>query len=223
MPIAPWRATSIQIRSERATQAADNAEAKAVLGRNMERLLGLITEACKSAERPDLVVFPEFALSGPPLGMPVPQWIERACSSIPGPLTAPLQALAAKLGIYISGNLFEAPPEWPGRYFNSSFLIDRKGEIILNYRRINTAAFPSPHDFMTDYLAATPQGEGLPGGGDRARPAGGDPLRRDQRARGRARLHDAGRRGHPPPDQLEILGERRRRPRSPAPPRTWST
>jgi predicted amidohydrolase len=162
MAIAPWRATSIQMRSERATQAADNAEARAVVERNMERLLGLITRAAESAERPDLVVFPEFALQGPPLGMPVPQWIERACSSIPGPLTAPLQALAAKLGIYISGNLFEAPPEWPGRYFNSSFLIDRKGNVILNYRRINTAAFPSPHDFMTDYLAATPREKVFP-------------------------------------------------------------
>jgi predicted amidohydrolase len=162
MPIAPWRATSIQMRSERATQAADNIEAKAVLARNTERLLSLITAACESKSRPDLVVFPEFALQGPPLGMPVPAWIERACSSIPGPLTKPLQELAAKLGVFIAGNLFEAPPEWPGRYFNSSFLIDRKGEVILTYRRINTAAFPSPHDFMTDYLAATPREQVFP-------------------------------------------------------------
>src|SRR5690606_6358742 len=54
-----------------------------------------------------------------------------------------------------SGYLFEAPPEWPGRYFNISFIIDRSGEVILNYRRLNTAAFPSVHDFMTDYLAST--------------------------------------------------------------------
>ena len=58
------------------------------------------------------------------------------------------------------------------------------------------------HDRLPRRHAA---GEGVPGGRDRARPAGGDPLRRDQRAGGRPRLHDAGRRGHPPPDQLEIL------------------
>jgi predicted amidohydrolase len=162
MPIAPWRATSIQMRSERATQAADNAEAKAVLARNTERLLGLISKAAESENRPDLVVFPEFALQGPPLGMHIPRWIERACSSIPGPLTRPLQEHAKKLGIYISGNLFEAPPEWPGRYFNSSFIIDRNGEVILVYRRLNTAAFPSPHDFMADYLAATPREKVFP-------------------------------------------------------------
>lgn len=162
MPISPWRATSIQMLSERACQAADNTEARAVIGRNAERLAGLITEACESDTPPDLVVFPEFAMQGPPLGMSVPDWIERACSSIPGPLTEGLQEVAARHGVFIAGNLFEAPPEWPGRYFNSSFLIDRKGEVILNYRRINTAAFPSPHDFMDDYLAATPREKVFP-------------------------------------------------------------
>jgi predicted amidohydrolase len=148
--------------SERATQAADEAEAKAVLGRNVQRLLHHIRAACESAEKPDLVVFPEFAMQGPPLGMAVPDWIVRACSSIPGPLTEPLQTLAAELGIFIAGNLFEAPPEWPGRYFNSSFLINRKGEIILNYRRVNTAAFPSVHDFMSEYLEVTPPDQVFP-------------------------------------------------------------
>ena len=145
-----------------ARAGVDEAEAKAVLQRNLERLVSLIRKACDSAERPNLVVFPEFALQGPPLGMAVPEWIKRACSSIPGPLTEPLQALAAELGIFIAGNLFEAPPEWPGRYFNSSFLIDRKGEIILNYRRVNTAAFPSVHDFMSDYLEVTPPDKVFP-------------------------------------------------------------
>jgi predicted amidohydrolase len=162
MAIAPWRATCIQMLSERATQAVDETEARAVLDRNVQRLLAHIRAACNSPEKPDLVVFPEFAMQGPPLGMAVPDWIKRACSSIPGPLTEPLQKLAAELGIFIAGNLFEAPPEWPGRYFNSSFLIDRKGEIILNYRRVNTAAFPSVHDFMSDYLEVTPPDQVFP-------------------------------------------------------------
>jgi len=156
MTIRPWRATAIQMRSERATQAADAAAARAVIAGNLDRLIRLIETASTSPAKPDLVVFPEFALQGPPLGRPVAEWIDWACATIPGPLTEPLQALARRERIYIAGNLFEAPPEWPGRYFNSSFLIDRNGEVILNYRRVNTAAFPSVHDFMTDYLAATP-------------------------------------------------------------------
>lgn len=157
MAVRPWRATCIQMRSERACQASDETAARQVIQRNVDRLVGLIERACASPERPDLVVFPEFAMQGPPLHMGVADWIARAGSSIPGPLTEPLQAVARRERIFIAGNLFEAPPEWPGRYFNSSFLIDPSGEVILNYRRVNTAAFPSVHDFMTDYLAATPQ------------------------------------------------------------------
>ncbi len=162
MAIRPWRATSIQMRSERASQAPDDAAAKAVIQRNTERLISLIEQACDSDEKPDLVVFPEFAMQGPPLHMGVREWIARACSPIPGPLTAPLQKLAKERGIFICGNMFEAPTEWPGRYFNSSFIIDRTGEVILNYRRLNTAAFPSVHDFMSAYLAVTPKEKQFP-------------------------------------------------------------
>ncbi len=162
MAIKPWRATSIQMRSERASQAPDNGAAKVVIQRNTDRLVQMIEAACDSDKKPDLVVFPEFAMQGPPLHMGVGEWIERACSPIPGPLTAPLQELARRRGIFICGNMFEAPTEWPGRYFNSSFIIDRTGEVILNYRRLNTAAFPSVHDFMSAYLAVTPLEQQFP-------------------------------------------------------------
>jgi predicted amidohydrolase len=64
-----------------------------------------------------------------------------------------LQSLAHRRQIYIGAHQFEGDPEWPGRYFNTSFLIDANGTVILRYRRVNTAAFPSPHDFMDAYLA----------------------------------------------------------------------
>ncbi len=162
MPIEPWRATCIQMRSERASQAPDDAAAREVIARNQARLVGLIEKALAGPQRPDLVVFPEFGMQGPPLGMGVADWIARACGPVDGPLTEPLRALAKREGIYISGNIFEAPEEWPGRYFNSSFIIGPSGEVILNYRRVNTAAFPSVHDFMTDYLKVTPQEQVLP-------------------------------------------------------------
>ncbi|MDB5531102.1 MAG: putative amidohydrolase [Devosia sp.] len=162
MPIKPWRATCIQMRSERASQAPDDATASQVIQRNIDRLVSLIEQACDSNEAPDLVVFPEFAMQGPPLKMRPAEWIARACYPFPGRLTQPLQELARRRGIFIAGNAFEAPPEWPGRYFNSSFLINRDGEIVLHYRRLNTAAFPSVHDFLSSYTAATPQENWFP-------------------------------------------------------------
>ncbi|MDE1156997.1 MAG: amidohydrolase [Neorhizobium sp.] len=162
MKIKPWRATSIQMKSQRAVDAPDNNAARAVIEANIAHFTDMVLAACNSAQRPDLVLFPEFGMQGPPLEMPVADWIERACDTIPGWQTAPLQALAREQGIFIAGNMFEKDPKWPGRYFNTSFLIDKAGEVVAIYKRINTAAFPSPHDFLDAYLAETPLSEVFP-------------------------------------------------------------
>jgi predicted amidohydrolase len=153
MRIAPWRASCIQMRSKLSVKAADRLGAWAIIKENIDHALGLIDAATQSAEPPALVVLPEFALQGPPHGLPAADWIKKACCPIPGAITEPLQALARRRQIYVGAHQFESDPEWPGRYFNTSFLIDPNGALILRYRRVNTAAFPSPHDFMDAYLA----------------------------------------------------------------------
>ena len=150
--IAPWRATCIQTRSRLAVKGSNRLAAWAIIKENIDHALGLIDATTQSAEPPALVVLPEFALQGPPHGLPAADWIEKACCPIPGAITEPLQGLARRRQIYIGAHQFESDPEWPGRYFNTSFLIDPDGDVILRYRRVNTAAFPSPHDFMDAYL-----------------------------------------------------------------------
>src|SRR5262249_33120986 len=153
MPIKPWRATCIQMNSVLATKAADCAAAWSVIRGNVDGAGGLIEAACGHADSPKVVVLPEFALQGPPHGGTVREWIDKACYPIPGPITAPLAKLAIRYGIYIAGNQFELDETWPGRFFNCCFLINPKGEVILRFRRINTASWPSPHDFMEAYFA----------------------------------------------------------------------
>lgn len=153
MAIKSWRATSIQTRSNIAVKAPDRAGAWNIINGNVANIVRLIEAATQSATPPDLVVLPEFSMQGPPHGMPAASWIDLACCTIPGSITQPLQALARERKIYIGGHQFESDPEWPGRYFNSCFLIDPSGAVILRYRRVNTAAFPSPHDFMDPYCA----------------------------------------------------------------------
>jgi predicted amidohydrolase len=153
MPIAPWRATCIQMKSRLATKAPDRAAAWSIIEANIERGAAMTAAACAGADPPKLVVLPEFAFQGPPHGGTVAEWIAKSCYPIPGPITEPLQALAREHGIYIAGNQFEIDPRWPGRFFNCCFLIDPAGEVILRYRRINTASWPSPHDFMDAYVA----------------------------------------------------------------------
>jgi predicted amidohydrolase len=116
--------------------------------------IGHATEMIRKAagEGAQLVVLPEFALQGPPRGETVDDWIDKACYSVPGRITEPLQTLAQELRLFIAGNQFEADPEWPHRHFNTSFLIDPSGEVILRYRRVHTAQWVSPHDFLDAYI-----------------------------------------------------------------------
>lgn len=153
MSIPSWRATCIQMPSKLTTNAASQDAAWSIINDNIGEAVRLIEQALASDLPPKLVVLPEFALQGPPHGLPVAEWMDKAVYPIPGRITAPLQALAKSRGIFIAGNQFESDPQWPGRFFNSCFLIDPKGEVILRFRRINTASWPSPHDFIDDYVA----------------------------------------------------------------------
>jgi len=150
--IRPWRATCIQMKSRLATKAGDRDAAWKIIRGNIDRAVAMIKAVCAGSRPPGLVVLPEFAMQGPPHGGTVADWIAKACCPIPGPISAPLQALARELDIYIAANQFEVDPHWPGRFFNSCFLIDPNGEVLLRFRRINTASWPSPHDLMDAYI-----------------------------------------------------------------------
>lgn len=154
MAIKPWRATCIQMTSTAASDAKSNAEAWDIIESNVQRAVALIEAACAGENSPKMVVLPEFAFQGPPRATPVSAWIERACTTIPGAITDRFATLARRFGIYIAGNHFEVDPRWPNRFFNSCFLLDPKGEIILRYRRVNTATWTSPHDILDEYHKA---------------------------------------------------------------------
>jgi len=154
MSIQPWRATCVQMPSQLAARADTADAARSIIESNLAVAVAAIEAACDGPLPPDLVVLPEFGLQGPPHHHDVEAWMALACGTIPGPMTEPLQAIARQRGIFIAGNLFEVDPRWPGRFFNSCFLIDDSGEIILRFRRINTAMWPSPHDFMDAYFEA---------------------------------------------------------------------
>lgn len=154
MIVEPWRATCIQMTSAVASDAPDRNAAWAVIEANLAHAITLIEAACDGPTPPRLVVLPEFVFQGPPRATPVSQWIDKACATIPGPITDRLAEVAKRRGIYIAGNHFEVEPRWPDRYFNSSFLLDDQGQVILRYRRINTASWTSPHDILDAYRDA---------------------------------------------------------------------
>jgi predicted amidohydrolase len=151
-PIQSWYAAAIQMPTE-ILWPHPAAEVPAVIAANIATATAAVREAVASDPKPSLILLPEYAFTGQPNGGTVAGWLEKGCAPVPGPLTAHFGNLARELGVYIGGNQFESDPEWPDRFFNTSWLVDPEGEVILRYRRVHTAMWCSPHDVWDDYLA----------------------------------------------------------------------
>lgn len=94
----------------------------------------------------DLIVTPEFFIAG-----------GRAPGNIdvvafPGPEIEQVQTLAAKRRIFIAANVYARDSRFPGRYMNTSFIVDRSGDIILKAYRLHSNHSHSPHDFLDEFL-----------------------------------------------------------------------
>ncbi|MDH3380426.1 MAG: hypothetical protein OEQ39_26205, partial [Gammaproteobacteria bacterium] len=120
-------------------------------------LAGLLSKApdCK------LVVLPEFFITGPvsPLGDQLADHAERIGIRIPGPETQALAEFARHQRVYLAAGCFEYDPDWPERFFNTGFIIDDQGELILKYRKLHCGDVmgflpdTTPGSVFTDYVA----------------------------------------------------------------------
>jgi len=75
-----------------------------------------------------LVAFPEFFLTGYTYGVGVDGWL-RASIRIPGPETDGLSEAAVREGVHVAGAAYEVIDGFPGRFFNTAFLIAPNGDV----------------------------------------------------------------------------------------------
>jgi predicted amidohydrolase len=99
-----------------------------------------------------LVVLPEYFMTGFPMGENTGSWQEKACISEGGPEYEALGRVASDQAVYLSGNAYELDPYFPELYFQTSFIINDSGEVILRYRRLVSMFAPTPHDVLDAYL-----------------------------------------------------------------------
>ena len=110
----------------------DNSVDRNVIADNVAHVGELISRShARSGAR--LFVLPQGVFQGCVMRSPE-QWL-RAAISLPGPESQALGAVARRLGVYICASAFEMISAFPGRYFNSGFIVDPSGDLALVYRK----------------------------------------------------------------------------------------
>ncbi len=152
-----WAAVALQMRCDAINRCATAEDARAQMLRSVQRCGDLIqgTRAFVgtfSGDQVRLVVLPEYFLSSFPMGDTPDRWLAYACLADDGPEYEALSQVAQQNGVYLSGNVYESDPHFPGLYFQASFIISDSGERVLRYRRLVSMFAPTPHDVLDRYL-----------------------------------------------------------------------
>jgi predicted amidohydrolase len=152
-PIDSFRALALQVTCHAVNQASDRAEARSLMQKAIDRLAGQIAASiafigadCR------LIVLPEYLLTGFPLGESIAAWAQKACLEMAGAEYETLGQIAQKQKIFLAGNAYELDPHFPSLYFQTCFVIDPSGSVVLRYRRLNSMFAPTPHDVWDKYL-----------------------------------------------------------------------
>ncbi len=151
--IDAFRAVALQVTCHAVNQASNRQEARSLMQQTISRLgqqiaasIAFIGFDCK------LVVLPEYFLTGFPMGESLAVWADKACLEMEGAEYEALGQIAQKQGIFLAGNAYELDRNFPGLYFQTSFVLDPTGSIVLRYRRLNSMFAPTPHDVWDKYL-----------------------------------------------------------------------
>lgn len=148
-----YRALALQVTCHAINQVTDHQEARSLIQQSIARIASQIAASiafigadCR------LIVLPEYFLTGFPMGEPLAVWADKACLEIDGAEYEALGQIAQKQRIFLAGNAYELDPHFPNLYFQTCFVIDPSGNVVLRYRRLNSMFAPTPHDVWDAYL-----------------------------------------------------------------------
>lgn len=99
-----------------------------------------------------LAVLPEYLFTSYPGRIAIPDFAKLAAFDPDGAEYEALGKLASNLKMFVAGNAYETDKNFPGLYFQASFVIAPSGKVALRYRRLNSMFAPTPHDVWSKYL-----------------------------------------------------------------------
>lgn len=148
-----YYALALQTPCDAVNADNDRESARARMAAAIDRI-GREIAASKAFIGPDvrLVVLPEYALTGFPMGEDSDTWRHKAALDPDGPEYERLAAIAGKLDVFLAVNAYETDEKFPDLYFQASVILSPAGETVLRYRRLISMFAPSPYDVLDPYL-----------------------------------------------------------------------
>lgn len=152
-----YAAVAMQLAARSVEKAADRAAARtqmlAMIGELESKIRSATIFIQQYAGSPvKLAVLPEYLLTSYPGRISIPDFADKAALEVDGAEYEALGAIAQRLKMYIAGNAYEVDQNFPGLYFQASFIIAPSGDVVLRYRRLNSMFAPTPHDVWSKYL-----------------------------------------------------------------------
>lgn len=148
--IEPWNITVVQ-PAVKPVFKGDGPFRRSALVENLERACAHVRTAARYS-RSKVVVFPEFFLHGFQPGRSNADWIA-ASLRLDGPELARLGEVAKATRCYVAGMIYEVLDEFPGRFWNTAFILDTEGKVALSYRKLYAMTGKTrPGDVYDDYI-----------------------------------------------------------------------
>lgn len=143
-------ARSVERCADRAAASAHMLETIASIGPKL-RASSIFIEQYSGA-KVRLAVLPEYLLTSYPGRISIADFAGKAALDEGGPEYEALGRIASDQGLFLAGNAYERDWNFPGLYFQTSFVVAPSGEVVLRYRRLNSMFAPTPHDVWAKYL-----------------------------------------------------------------------
>ena len=154
---ATYAALAMQLTARSQEGAADERAARAAMREHIASLAGPIRSATYFIAQygglpVKLAVLPEYLFTSYPGRISISDFAQRVGFAVDGPEYEALGELASGLDMHVAGNAYEQDANFPGLYFQTSFLVAPSGDVVLRYRRLLSMFAPSPHDVWSRYL-----------------------------------------------------------------------
>lgn len=159
--IAPYMAVALQTTVRHAAKRDDVVVNLA----HIEAMIDLVTHICSLELPVRLITLGEGAIQGfvdEIANLTPAEYADTMAAEVPGWETDRLGEKAKQKGCFILGQLKTKHPKFPGRFFNTVFLIDPQGDVVWQHQKnivLHVEHSTTPHDVYDEWVAE--YGDGL--------------------------------------------------------------